>query len=61
MRPLSILFALFSGVAFAGPSMEERNEAFQDANELAMDGNMAGSADAVIAVIDNPKWGHFDG
>ena len=61
MRPLSILFALFSGVAFAGPSMEERNEAFQDANELAMDGNMAGSADAVIAVIDNPKWDHFDG
>jgi hypothetical protein len=41
--------------------MEERNEAFEDANTLAMDGNMAGSADAVMAVIDNPEWDMFDG
>lgn len=41
--------------------MEERNEAFADANTMAMDGNMAGAADAVVAVIQDPQWDAFDG
>ena len=61
MRSLSIILALWTSTALATPSMEERNEAFQDANQFAMDGDLAGSADAVLAVIDDPKWDMFDG
>ena len=61
MRLALALLALTSGIALATPSMEERNEAFEDANTMAMDGNMTGAADAVISVIENPKWSVFTG
>jgi len=61
MGTFSLLLSLCTGLALAGPSMEERDRAFGDANTMAMDGNLAGAADAVVAVIQDPQWSVFDG
>jgi len=63
MRPHIVLAAgLWCGTAIgAGPTMEQRSEAFADVSAAMTSGNQAGAADALIAVIDNPEWDIFDG
>jgi len=63
MRHSLLLIAALCGSAAtaAGPTMEQRMEAFTEVNAATSSGNQVGAADALIAVIDDPEWDVFDG
>ena len=54
---------LFAGTASAEdvavPTMDERNEAFEQVNTAMVSGNKAAAADELIALTENPDWPVF--
>lgn len=62
VKPWLLAAALWGGMASAAsPSMEQRNKAFEEVAAAMSAGNQAGAADALIDVIENPKWSAFSG
>ena len=59
--PFILIGALWGSPSFAYPSMDQRNEAFQDVNTAAADGNRAAAADGLITIIEDPGWAMFNG